>query len=174
MDLTKKYLLRLPDENVTLTKDELTAKVKELVKDHPSEFINAYRVWYEGFEGCGMPGTDVYDVIVETLRSLTDDWEDIGAMRWEKFGVVNPSFKNLHYAEAKKQWAAEGGDVEMLLHQFHLGGHYQGPDGRIFWIPVIVDYDMRAFERKDGKYVGTMVEIDPRSEYARQMVEVKV
>ena len=32
---------------------------------------------------------------------------------------------------------------------------------------------MRAFERKDGKYVGTMVEIDPYGEYAAQMVEVK-
>ena len=46
MDLTKKYLLRLPDENVTLTKDELVARVKEILKDHPSEHMNAYRVWY--------------------------------------------------------------------------------------------------------------------------------
>ena len=26
---------------------------------------------------------------------------------------------------------------------------------------------------RSGKYVGTMVEIDPRSDYAKQMVEVK-
>ena len=32
---------------------------------------------------------------------------------------------------------------------------------------------MRCFERKDGKYVGTMVEIDPKSDYACQMIEVK-
>lgn len=170
MELVKKYLLRLPEENVTLTKDELAARVRDILKDHPSEFMNAYRVWYEGFEGCGMPGTDVYDVIVETIRSLSEDWEEIGPMRWEKYGVVNPSFKNRRFAEAMKN----NKGVEMLLHQYHLGAHYQGPDGRIFWIPVIEDYDMRAFERKDGKYVGTMVEIDPRSDYARQMVEVKV
>lgn len=168
--MEKKYLLRLPEENVTLTKDELTARVKDILKDHPSEFMNAYRVWYEGFEGCGMPGADVYEVIVETIRSLRDDWEEIGPMRWEKYGVVNPSFKNRNFATAMKN----NKGVEMLLHQYHLGAHYQGPDGRIFWIPVIEDYDMRAFERKDGKYVGTMVEIDPRSDYARQMVEVKV
>lgn len=168
--MEKKYLLRLPEENVTLTKDELTARVKDILKDHPSEFMNAYRVWYEGFEGCGMPGADVYDVIVETIRSLSEDWEEIGPMRWEKYGVVNPSFKNRNFATAMKN----NKGVEMLLHQYHLGAHYQGPDGRIFWIPVIEDYDMRAFERKDGKYVGTMVEIDPRSDYARQMVEVKV
>jgi len=35
-------------------------------------------------------------------------------------------------------------------------------------------FDMRAFEWKDGKYIGTMVEIDPMSEYAQQMVEVQV
>lgn len=170
MDLTKKYLLRLPEENVTLTKEELVSRVKAFLKDHPSEHMNAYRVWYEGFEGCGMPGTDVYDVIVETLRSLTDDWKDIGPMRFEKYGVVNPSFENLHYDEVRK---VDQHGNPMLYHRFHLGKHYQGPDGRVFWIPVMEHFNMRAFERKDGKYVGTMVEIDPFSEYAQQMVEVK-
>ena len=170
MDLVKKYILHLPEGYVTMRKDELAERVKEILKDHPSEHMNAYRVWYEGFEGCGMPGTDVYDAIVETMRSMPDDWKDIGPMRWEKYGVVNPSFLNLNYEKAPK---AQGDDI-MMLHHFHLGRHYKGPDGRIFWIPVIEDFDMRCFERKDGKYVGTMVEIDPRSEYARQMVEVKV
>ncbi len=169
MDLVKKYILHLPEGNVTMTREELEARVKELVKNHPSEHICAYRVWYEGFEGCGMPGTDVYNAIVDTLRSMQDDWKDIGPMRWEKFGLVNPSFLNLHYADAPK---FKGDDI-MMLHHFHAGKHYQGPDGRVFWIPVIEDFDMRCFERKDGKYVGTMVEIDPRSDYAKQMIEVK-
>ncbi len=173
MELIKKYILHLPEGLVTMTKEELFARVKEAIKDHPSEHINAFRVWYENFEGCGMPPTDVYECINEAIRSMPEDWQDIGPMRWERYGVVNPSFLNLHYAEAQKRADAPGGEVEMLLHQFHLGKHYQGPDGRVFWIPVIEDFDMRCFERKDGKYVGTMVEIDPRSEYARQMVEVK-
>ena len=58
MDLVKKYVLRLPQGIVTMEKDELVAKVKEILKDHPSEHMNAYRVCYVGFEGCGMPGTD--------------------------------------------------------------------------------------------------------------------
>lgn len=169
MDLVKKYVLRLPDGNHTVLKEDIQKKVKEIIKDHPSEFINAYRVWYEGFEGCGMPGTDVYNVIVETIRSQKRDWEDIGPMRWEKYGVVDPSFRNKHYDKAEKRRAG----VEMFQHQFHMGSHYRGPDGRVFWIPVIEDFDMRCFERKDGKYVGNMVEIDPRSDYAKQMVEVK-
>ncbi len=170
MDLVKKYMLHLPEGNVTLTKEEVFAKVKEVLKDHPSEYINAFRVWYEGFEGYGMPGSDVYACIIDAIRAMPEDWEEIGPMRWEKYGVVDPSFRNLHYAQARKQDAG----VDMLLHRFHLGKHYQGPDGRVFWIPVIEDFDMRCFERKDGKYVGNMVEIDPRSEYARQMIEVEV
>ena len=35
------------------------------------------------------------------------------------------------------------------------------------------DNELVEQARKDGKYVGTMVEIDPRSKYARQMVEVQ-
>ena len=173
MDLVNKYTLHLPEVNVTMLKEELVQRVKDALKDHPSEHMNAYRVWYENFEGCGMPSTDVYDVIVETMNSMTDDWKNIGPMRWERYGVVDPSFLNLHYAEAQKVWTGVGPDIQMLLHQFHPGKHYQGPDGRVFWIPVIEDYDMRCFERKDGKYIGNMVEIDPRSDYARQMIEVK-
>lgn len=173
MNLTKTYTLRLPNGLETVTREELQARVKAALQDHPSEHMNAFRVWYENFEGCGMPGSDVYEVIVETMRSMTEDWKDIGTMRWERYGAVNPSFLNLHYAERQKVWKGEGPDIQMLLHQFHAGKHYQGPDGRVFWIPVIEDFDMRCFERKDGKYVGCMVEIDPRSDYARQMVEVK-
>ena len=174
MDLVKKYLLRLPQGIVTMQKEELVAWIKDVLKDHPSEHMCAYRVWYEGFEGCGMPGTDVYDLIVETMNAMTDDWKNIGPLRWELYGVVDPSFLNLHYAQAQKTWHGEGGDIELLQHQFHMGKHYQGPDGRVFWIPIVEDYDLRGFERRDGKYVGSMVEIDPRSDYARQMVEVTV
>lgn len=173
MDLVKKYVLRLPQGIVTVEKDELVAKVKEILKDHPSEHMNAYRVWYEGFEGCGMPGTDVYDVIVETMqlhdRRLEGHWPHAHGEVWRHRPHL-PESPLCHRTEAAD---APGGPVEMLLHQFHAGKHYQGPDGRVFWIPVIEDFDMRCFERKDGKYVGTMVEIDPKSDYARQMIEVK-
>ena len=172
MNLVKKYTLRLPDGVKLVEKDELVQMVKDAVKDHPSEHICAFRIWYENFEGCGMPPRDVYDVINETLNSLTDDWKNIGTMRFERYGAVNPTFLNLHYAEAQKVWNAPGGETQMLLHRFHSGKHYQGPDGRVFWIPVIEDFDMRCFERKDGKYIGNMVEIDPNSEYARQLVQI--
>ena len=173
MDLVKKYTFRLPDGLVTMEKAELVARIESLIANHPSEHMCAFRVWYEGFEGCGMPPVDVYDVIVEVFRAHTDEWKEIGPMRFERYGVVDPTFVNLRYAQAQKSADAPGGEVQMLLHQFHAGKHYRGPDGREFWIPVIEDFDMRCFERKDGKYVGTMVEIDPKSDYARQLVEIQ-
>ena len=88
MDLVKKYVLRLPDGVKTVEKQEIVDRVKEILKDHPSEHMNAYRVWYEGFEGCGMPGTDVYDVIVETMRSMPEDWKDIGPVLEEHKGDI--------------------------------------------------------------------------------------
>ena len=38
---------------------------------------------------------------------------------------------------------------------------------------VVEVFDMRCFEYKDGKYIGNMVEIDPNSDYAKAMVELK-
>ncbi|MBR6811744.1 MAG: hypothetical protein IKM51_00045 [Oscillospiraceae bacterium] len=169
MDLVKKYLLHLPQGNVMMTKEEVFAEVAKILENHPSEHICAYRVWYEGFEGCGRPATDLKECIDEAIAALPQ-WKNIGPMRFEKFGVVNPSFQNMDYANAPKD---KNGDP-MVLHQYHIGKHYQGPDGRIFWIAVIEVFDMRCFEWKDGKYIGQMVEIDPFSDYARQMVEVKV
>ena len=53
------------------------------------------------------------------------------------------------------------------------GAKYRGPDGKIWWVPVVEVFDLRCFEWKDGAYVGTMTEIDPASDYARAMVEVQ-
>ena len=91
----------------------------------------------------------------------------------DRTGAFNKAvdlFASGDYAEAAK----ERGGKPMLLHKFHQGKHYQGPDGKIYWLPIIEVFDLRGFEWQDGKYVGHMVEIDPNSEYAAQMVEVNV
>jgi len=163
-----KYLVHVPEGNLFLTKEEIFAKVKEILDACPSEHTNVFRVWYEGFEGCGVVSTEVKNIINEAIAAA--GWKDIGPMRFEKYGVVNPSFQHPDYANAAK----EANGRALLLHRFHQGKHYQGPDGKIYWVPVIEFFDMRCFEWKDGKYVGGMVEIDPFSEYAQKMVEVKV
>ena len=61
----------------------------------------------------------------------------------------------------------------MVLHQFKAGSKYKGPDGKIWWVPVVEVFDMRCFEWDGEKYIGEMVEIDPTSDYAKAMVEVK-
>ena len=143
------YLMHLPEGNVFLTREEITERVAAILAACPSEHTNAYRVWYEGFEGCGRPSTEVRGIIDEAIEKA--GWKNIGPMRFEKYGVVNPTFQNTHYAEAAKEMG-----------------------GSIFWVAVVEVFDMRCFEWKDGKYIGQMVEIDPFSDYARQMVEVKV
>lgn len=163
-----KHLMHLPEGNVFLEKDEIMEKVKGALANSPTEYRCPYHVWYEDFEGCGKPSAAVYNIIAEGMEAA--GWENIGTMRYEKFGVVNPSFRNTNYANAAKERAGE----PMIQHKFHIGKHYKGPDGRIFWLAVIEVFDMRCFQWQDGKYVGTMVEIDPYSEYAKQMVEVQV
>jgi hypothetical protein len=168
VDYVKKYLLHLPEGNVEMTKEEIFARVAKILENSPSEHVCAYHVWYEGFEGCGRLATEAKECIDAAIEAA--GWKKIGPMRFEKFGVVNPTFRNENYANAPKSL----GGTPMILHMFHQGKHYKGPDGRIFWIPVMEVFDLRGFEWKDGKYVGHMVEIDPFSDYARQMVEVKV
>ena len=70
--------------------------------------------------------------------------------------------------------AAKEKDGEpLILHKFKTGSKWQGPDGKIWWIPVVEVFDMRCFEWDGEKYIGEMVEINPNSDYAKAMVEVK-
>lgn len=163
-----KYLVHVPEGNKSLTKEEITESVWTVLDGCPSEHTCAYRVWYEGFDGCGRPSKEVVSLIEDAIGAHRS-WKAIGPMRFEKFGVVS-GFVNTDYASAAKK---VGGDV-MPLHMYHQGRHYRGPDGRIFWLAVIEVFDIRCFEWKDGKYIGQMVEIDPMSDYAKQMVEVKI
>ena len=162
-----KVTIRTPGGVLTLTTDEIAAKAAEIAKACPSEITCAFRVWYEGFEGYGMPTRDVVTAIE---KGIVDSgcWTNVGPRRFEKYGVVN-AYSNDNYADAPKD---KDGNP-MMLHKFHAGSKYQGPDGKIYWIPVVELFDMRAFEWKDGKYVGNMVEINPNSDYAKAMVEVK-
>lgn len=164
-----KYLVHVPEGNIYLTKEEICARVHSALDACPSEHTCAFRIWYEDFEGCGRPSTAVRGIIDEAIASHPN-WSPIGPMRFEKYGVVDPSYKNDDYANAAKS----KGDDPMVLHRFHQGKHYKGPDGRVFWLAVVEVFDIRCFERKDGKYVGQMTEIDPFSDYAKQMVEVNV
>ena len=161
------YTIRTPQGMTTMTDAEISAKASELVKACPSEITCAFRVWYEGFEGYGMPTKGVVSAIEQGIAD-SGCWTNVGIRRFEKYGLVN-AYTNDNYAQSAKD---KDGNP-MILHTFKAGAKYQGPDGKIWWIPVVEVFDMRAFEWADGKYTGNMVEIDPNSDYAKAMVEVK-
>ena len=162
-----KVTIRVPSGIETLTTEEIAKRACDYVKECPSEITCAFRVWYEGFEGYGMP---TRDIVIAIEQGIADSgcWTNVGIRRFEKYGLVN-AYTNDNYAQSAKD---KDGNP-MILHQFKAGAKYQGPDGKIWWIPVVEVFDMRAFEWKDGGYTGTMTEINPNSDYAKAMVEVK-
>jgi len=60
---------------------------------YPGDTVCALQVWYEGFEGCGVPTPEDIAAIEAVLDSLPD-WKNVGKMRYEKFGVQN-SYKRV-------------------------------------------------------------------------------
>lgn len=151
----------------TLSDAEIAARAKELVHACPSQITCAFGCGTRASRGTGCPRR----VSSPPSKSGIEDsgsWKGVGLRRFEKYGLVN-SYENQNYQSAVKDKDGH----PMILHQFRAGAKYQGPDGKIWWIPVVEVFDLRAFEWKDGKYVGTMTEIDPNSDYAKAMVEVQ-
>ena len=162
-----KVTIRTPEGQQTVSTADIAARAAAWAKDCPSELLCAFRVWYEGFEGYGMPTKDIVRAIEQGIAD-TGCWTNVGPRRFEKYGLVN-AYTNDNYAAARKDKNGE----PMVLHQFKAGAKYQGPDGKIWWIPVVELFDMRCFEWKDGQFVGEMTEINPNSDYARAMTLVQ-
>ena len=161
------YTIRTPQGVATLTGEEIAARSSRLAQACPSDLTCAFRIWYEGCEGYGMPTRGVVAAIEQGIAD-SGCWTCVGPQRFEKYGVVN-AYRNTRYAQSPKELDGRA----MIQHQFRPGAKYQGPDGKIWWVPVAEVFDLRCFEWKDGAYVGTMTEIDPHSDYAKARVEVQ-
>lgn len=95
------------------------------------------------------------------------DWERVGDVRYEKYGMQY-SFKRPQSAARRK--AAE--EPLMVQHLFKVGGLYQAPDGKVYKIALAEVYNLRCFEIKDGHMTGPMVKIHPLSDLAKSLKEV--
>ena len=82
------HTIRTPQGMQTLSDAEIAARAKELVLACPSQITCAFRVWYEGFEGYGMPTKGVVAAI-ETGIEDSGSWKGVGLRRFEKYGLVN-------------------------------------------------------------------------------------
>ena len=71
------HTIRTPQGMQTLSDAEIAARAKELVLACPSQITCAFRVWYEGFEGYGMPTKGVVAAI-ETTAAAGGAWACAG------------------------------------------------------------------------------------------------
>lgn len=61
----------------------------------------------------------------------------------------------------------------MVQHMFKLGGLYKTPEGKILKVVCSEVYNLRCFEIVNGKMVGGMIKIHPKSDLAKSLVPVE-
>ena len=64
----------------------LKAAVEKYLGELPSNLISALQIWYQGLGGQGVPNPPEIAAIQNAIAN-TPGWEDVGAVRDERFGV---------------------------------------------------------------------------------------
>ncbi|MDR2610901.1 MAG: hypothetical protein LBC58_05540 [Clostridiales Family XIII bacterium] len=149
---------------LTENKEILKSAVDSHLADYVGETVSAVQIWYEGLGGFGKPEPWDTEAITEVLNA-SDEWEDIGSVRHEKFGA-QPSYRK------KAKYRDDPDEPLRIQHKFKLNALYKAPDGRVLKAVCCEVYNLRLFEIKDGHMTGPMIKIHPRSELADSLVEV--
>lgn len=134
------------------------------LEEFPGDTICVRQIWYECFQGSGLPDKTAYNDIEDMLNNSAD-WSDVGDVRYEKLGV-QPSFRRSVNPEPVK------GDRIMVQHMFKVGGTYRDPEGMLLKVVLSEVFNIRCFEVQNGDMVGRMIKFDPLSDYAKSLVEV--
>jgi hypothetical protein len=148
----------------TDNREALKSAVSSYLTDYIGDTVSAVQIWYEGLGGFGVPEPWDTEAITAVVNGM-DNWDDIGGLRHEKFGV-QPSWRR----KSKYQDSPE--KPLCVQHKFKLNSLYKAPDGRVMKTVLCEVYNLRLFEVKDGHLTGPMIKIDPRSELADSLVEV--
>jgi hypothetical protein len=151
---------RFPTENA----EALKTAVNAYLDDYIGETVSPLQIWYEALGGYGTPEPKDTDAIVAVIGA-SDDWEDIGGLRHEKFGV-QPSYRK------KSKYIDDPAKPIRVQHMFKLNTLYRTPEGKVMKTVLCEVYNLRLFEVVDGHLTGPMIKIHPRSELARSLVEV--
>ena len=64
------------------------AAFKKFIDSFPGELICARQVWYEGLSGHGTANSETVKEIEDSLDGA-DGWENVGDVRYEKYGLQN-------------------------------------------------------------------------------------
>jgi len=144
--------------------EALKSAVEAYLADYIGETVSPIQVWYEAFGGFGTPKPNDTAAIADVIGA-SGDWEDIGGLRNEKFGV-QPSYRK------KVKFEDDPSEPLRIQHKFKLNTLYKTPDGKVLKTVVCEVYNLRLFEIQDGHMTGPMIKINPRSELADNLVEV--
>lgn len=139
-------------------------RVTDWLKEFPGDTVCVRQIWYECFEGSGIPNSETYGEI-ESVLAGSGDWTQAGDIRYEKMGM-QPSFRRAQNPEPVKD-----GRI-MVQHMFKVGGTYRDSEGKLLRIVLSEVFNIRCFELQDGSLVGRMIRFDPCSDYAKTLVEV--
>ena len=143
----------------------LRAAADKYFGEFPGEMICALQLWYEGLGGQGVPNA-VEMAAVQDAIAATPGWNEVGDVRYEKFGVQK-SYKNA----GMKKTTPDG--KPMIQHMFKRETLYKEPDGTVLKIVTSELWNLRCFQIVNGKMTGGMIKIHPESDRAKALVEVK-
>lgn len=143
----------------------LEAAMKGYLDTFLGDIICARQIWYECLGGYGTPTQEDMKAMQSVLDRL-DDWQSIGTVRYEKFGLES-SYKR----KADNQPKSIGGSV-LPQHICRVNELYKTPDGKTYKIVLSEVYNIRCFEVVEGKMTGPMIKFHPESDIAKSLVAV--
>ncbi|MDR0852197.1 MAG: hypothetical protein LBN36_06855 [Clostridiales Family XIII bacterium] len=155
---------RFQTKNTAALESEVTSYLNAL----PAETVNIYQIWYEKLGAYGVPASADIEAI-KTVLAKQPDWEDAGVLPNEKYGPL-PSYRRI---TGPKDTVDEKSGRIRVQHMFKVGSRYQAPDGKVYQIALAEVYNLRGFEVVDGHLDGPMIKINPTSDLAKSLVEIK-
>ena len=164
--------LTISDRGIGMTAEEIDKYINQIAFSGAEEFLDKYKDDANaiiGHFGLGFYSSFMVSKKVEIISKSYK--EGAKAVKWSCEG--NPD-----YTMEEIEKADRGTDIVLYIDEENENFLEEGKINELLnkyckFLAIPIAFGKKS-EWKDGKYIGTMVEIDPMSEYAQQMVEVQV